>query len=62
MIYNIFRHIGFANSLNHSEDHLFNSWRRMKEEMPLIENDLVKDYQFNDNLEYSKDIMDKDED
>ena len=36
MIYNSFRYTGIANSLNHSEDHLFNSWSRMKEEKPLI--------------------------
>jgi len=44
MIYNSFRYTGIANSLNHSEDHLFNSWSKMKEEKLLIENDLGKDY------------------
>ena len=45
MIYNSFRYTGIVNSLNHSEDQLFSSWSRMKEEKPLIENDLEKDYQ-----------------
>lgn len=44
MIYNNFRYTSITNSLNHSEDSLFNSWSRMKEEKPLIENDLEKDY------------------
>ena len=30
----------------------------MKEEKPLIENDLEKYYQFNDNLDNSKEILD----
>ncbi len=33
-------------------------WNGMKEEKPLIENDLEKDYQFNDNLDDSKEILD----
>ena len=62
MIYNSFRYTGIANSLNHSDDHLFSSWRTMKDEKPLIENDLEKDYHFNDNLDDSKEILDEDED
>ena len=62
MIYNSFRYTGITNSLNRSEDHLFNSWSRMKEEKPLIEKDLEKDYQFNDNLDDYKEILDEDED
>ena len=62
MIYNSFRYTGISNSLNYSEDHLFNSWIRMKEEKPLIENDLEIDYQFNDNLDDFKEILDEDED
>ena len=62
MIYNSFSYTGIANSHNHLGDNLFNSWSIMKEEKPLIENDLEKDYQFNDNLDDSKEILDEDED
>ena len=60
MIYNSFRYSDISDFLNHSEDHLFSSWSRMKEEKLLIENNLEKDYQFNDNIDDSKDILDED--
>ena len=39
MIYHNFRAIGIANKLNHSEDELFSLWRKMENEIPLIDND-----------------------
>ena len=61
MIYNSFRYTGIANALNHSEDNLFNSWQRMKDEKPLIDNDLENDFDFNDNLDDNNEILDDDE-
>ena len=56
MIYHSFRATGIANKINHSEDELFSSWRKMENEMPLIDNDLEKDYSFD-----NEEIKDEDE-
>ena len=48
MIYHGFRATGIANKLNYSDDELFNSWRTIDNEIPLIDNDLEKDYSFDD--------------
>jgi hypothetical protein len=45
MVYNSFRVTGIANNINHSEDHIFASWRKMEEELPIIDNDLEESYQ-----------------
>lgn len=44
MIYHSFRATGIANKLNHQEDKLFSSWRKMENKMPLIDNNLEKNY------------------
>lgn len=46
MIYHSLRATGIANKLNYSEDELFTSWKKMENEMPLINNDLENDYLF----------------
>ena len=37
MIYNSFQATAIANKINHSEDYLFSSWKKMKNENPLLE-------------------------
>ena len=50
MIYNSFRYMGIANTLNRKEDNLFNASKKMEEGNPLIENDIqeFKEEEFND--------------
>ena len=48
IIYKSFRATGIANNLNKSEDYLFTSWARMKEENPLIEDDLGNYFNLNE--------------
>jgi len=43
MIYKSFRETGLGNKLDRTEDNLFESWPRMKNEIPLIEADLEED-------------------
>ena len=43
MIYKRFRTNGIANNLNHSEDELFISWKKMENEKAIIDNDLEID-------------------
>ena len=57
MIYHSFRATGIANKLNHSENELFTSWKKMENEMPLINNDLENDYSFD-----KEEIKDEDKD
>ena len=40
IIYKSFHVNGIANRLDKSKDYLFTSWARMKDDNPLIENDL----------------------
>lgn len=56
MIYHSFMATGIANKLNHSEDELFTSWKKMENENPLINNDLENDYSFD-----KEEINDEDE-
>ena len=58
MIYKSFRCTLIANNLIHSEDGLFTVWKKMNEEVPLVENDLEVDY---DNLNENE-ILDEEED
>ena len=48
IIYKSFRATGIANNLNKSEDYLFTSWARMKEDNPLIEDDLENYFNLNE--------------
>lgn len=43
LIYKSFRCTGIANNLDSSEDNLFTAWSHMKEEKPLIENEIMYD-------------------
>ena len=56
MIYNSFRVTGIANNLNHSEDKLFTSWKKMENENAIIDNDLENDYSID-----NEEINDEDE-
>ena len=47
IIYKSFRATGIAHKLDKSEDYLFTSWARMKEDNKLIENDLEKTFNLN---------------
>lgn len=51
IIYNNFRVIGISNKLDYSEDSLFRAWNNMKEEKPVIDNDLEESFEINENLE-----------
>lgn len=51
MIYKSFRSTGLGNKLDHSEDNLFTSWKNMQTEVPLIDDDLEKDYKYEENLD-----------
>ena len=46
MIYKSFRVTGLVNKLDHSEDNLFTFWKNMQTEVPLIDDDLEKDYNY----------------
>ena len=48
---------GIANNLNHLEDGLLTVWKKMNEEVSLVENDLEADY---DNLKEDE-IMEDEE-
>ncbi len=58
MIRKSFKITGLTNKLDHSEDCLFQAWSKMKEEVPLIDDDLQEDYNFDENSE----VLDDDED
>lgn len=49
IIYKSFRVTGIANNLDHSEDSLFGAWTKMKEEKPLIDNDLEEYFEIDEN-------------
>lgn len=56
MVYNSFRATDIANNLNHSEDELFTSWKKMENEKAIIDNDLENDYSID-----NEEINDEDE-
>ena len=47
IMYKSFRSIGIANKFDKSEDYLFTSWSRTKEDNPLIENQLEISFNLN---------------
>ena len=55
MIYNSFQATAIANKINHSEDYLFSSLKKMENKNPLLEDDLEKDYHVDTEKIYDED-------
>lgn len=58
IIYKSFLVTGIANRLDKSEDFLFTSWARMKDDNPLIENDLEKTFHLLDEEGIENEVLD----
>ena len=58
IIYKSFRETGIANRLGKSEDYLFTSWARMKDDNPIIENDLEKTFYLMDKEGIENEVLD----
>ena len=57
MVYKSFRATGIANKLDRSEDGLFKAWSKIKEEIPIIDNDLEESYE----ISIHNEVPDEDE-
>ena len=55
IIWKSFKVTGLTNKFDHSEDSLFKAWSNMEKEVPLIEDDLENDYNFDGKIEVPDD-------
>ena len=51
LVYNSFRTTGIANKLDRSDDGLYKAWSQIKEEIPIIDNNLEESYEISNNNE-----------
>ncbi len=58
IIWKSFKFTGLTNKFDHSEDSLFKAWRSMEKEVPLIDDALETDYNFDGKIEVPDDDND----